>query len=56
MRTPGIFNFVAEGQLGRGSRDGPMESSLTKPKEGGKKMNALKEKFRVYKNHRSEGN
>ena len=55
-RTPGIFTFVAEGQLGRGSRATPMESSLTKPEEGGKKMNALEEKFHVYKNHRSEGN
>jgi len=55
MRAPGVFTFVAEQQLGRGRRDNPNKSSLTKPKEGGKKMNALEEKFRIYKNHRSEG-
>jgi len=37
-RTPGVFTFVAERQLGRESRDSPKESSLTKPKEGGKKL------------------
>ena len=28
-----VFTFVAERQLGRGSRDSPKESSLTKPKK-----------------------
>jgi len=32
-----LFTFVAERQLGRGSRESPKESSLTKPKEDGNK-------------------
>jgi len=35
------FTFVAERQLGRESRDSSKQNSLTMPREGGEKMNAL---------------